>query len=66
MAKLGTKRSIDVDFKVNPEASTVASNIISSSTSGSSTTTVATPASSEEPLKKKPKYPCKTLMYNRF
>lgn len=55
MAKLGTKRSIDVDFKVNPEASRVASNIISSSTSGSSTTTVATPASSEEPLKKKTK-----------
>lgn len=54
-SKLGTKRPLDVDFKVDPEVSMTASNIASSSTSASSTTTIATPASSEEPLKKKTK-----------
>ena len=54
--KLGAKRTLDLDFKVNPVESTIASNNTASSTSVSpSTTSEATPVSSEEPLKKKTK-----------
>ncbi|CAI4058471.1 RNA-processing protein REF2 SKDI_04G4160 [Saccharomyces kudriavzevii IFO 1802] len=54
--KPGTKRSLDLGFKVDEETATAASNIASSSSSvSSSTTAVAVPVSPEEPLKKKTK-----------
>ncbi|KOH01036.1 RNA-processing protein REF2 [Saccharomyces eubayanus] len=52
--KSGTKRSLELDFKVNPEVPTTSTNIASSPSSSSSlTTTGGYPVSSEEPLKKK-------------
>ncbi|EJS42355.1 ref2p [Saccharomyces arboricola H-6] len=54
--RLGTKRSLDMDFKSNSEKTAALSNIAPSSSSvPSPNTTVATPVSSEEPLKKKTK-----------